>query len=121
MITTTLQPLTAPAPTAECAPGPVPPNTPPTTPVTPFWTRVRYTLYAVLLTVFPFLDLTGDTGKPYSLEVYTSDEGLPQDAVGAVVQSGDGYLWAGTGFGLARFDGSRFRVFEADSEPALER
>ncbi len=121
MITTTLQPLTAPAPTAECAPGPVPPNTPSTLPVTPFWTRVRYTLYAVLLTVFPFLDLTGDTGKPYSLEVYTGDEGLPQDAVGAVVQSGDGYLWAGTGFGLARFDGARFRVFEADSEPALER
>ncbi len=38
-------------------------------------------------------------------------EGLPQNTVTAIVQTRDGYLWVGTGGGLARFDGVRFRSF----------
>lgn len=45
------------------------------------------------------------------LRVFTSDDGLPQSGVNAVVQSGDGYLWIGTFGGLARFDGLTFTVF----------
>ncbi|HSI11252.1 MAG TPA: two-component regulator propeller domain-containing protein, partial [Chthoniobacter sp.] len=42
---------------------------------------------------------------------WQTEHGLPQNSVGAIVQTRDGYLWVGTGAGLARFDGVRFRTF----------
>lgn len=39
------------------------------------------------------------------------DQGLPHDVVTAVAQDGDGFLWAGTEGGLARWDGYRFRRY----------
>src|SRR6185436_3883770 len=41
-------------------------------------------------------------------------EGLPHSSVQALAQTPDGYLWVGTGAGLARFDGLRFVVGELD-------
>jgi signal transduction histidine kinase/ligand-binding sensor domain-containing protein len=42
---------------------------------------------------------------------WQTEDGLPQDSVNAIVQTNDGFLWAGTSAGLARFDGVRFRTF----------
>ena len=47
------------------------------------------------------------------------EQGLPQNKVTAVVQTRDGYLWAGTYNGLARFDGVRFTVFDDNNTPEL--
>lgn len=44
----------------------------------------------------------------YSVRVWQTDDGLPQNSVHAIAQSADGYLWIGTHEGLARFDGVRF-------------
>jgi diguanylate cyclase (GGDEF)-like protein len=46
---------------------------------------------------------------------WSTNEGLPQDSVNAVVQTSDGYLWIATQEGLARFDGVRFTVFDASN------
>src|SRR5512140_177248 len=53
------------------------------------------------------------TEDPEDWHIYTwhTKEGLPQNTVTAIVQTRDGYLWLGTGGGLARFDGVRFRTF----------
>lgn len=40
-----------------------------------------------------------------------SDDGLPTPSVEALLQDRDGYLWIGTGAGLVRYDGFRFRVY----------
>ena len=48
---------------------------------------------------------------PFAFRVWRASDGLPQDSVWAIVQTGDGYLWVGTSGGLARFDGVRFEVF----------
>ena len=53
------------------------------------------------------------------MHVWQTDEGLPQNAVSAVVQTRDGYLWIGTYGGLARFDGVRFAVFDNNNTPAM--
>ena len=45
---------------------------------------------------------------------------MPQNAVTAVVQTRDGYLWLGTYTGLVRFDGVRFVVFNDNNTPALK-
>ncbi len=46
------------------------------------------------------------------LRAYTLEDGLPQSQVYAMTLDTKGYLWLGTqGGGLARFDGSNFKVF----------
>jgi ligand-binding sensor domain-containing protein/signal transduction histidine kinase len=55
----------------------------------------------------------------YSRRVWQTQDGLPQDTINALVQTNDGYLWIGTGGGLARFDGYRFTIFDSENTPAL--
>ena len=57
---------------------------------------------------------------PYSSRTWQTDEGLPQNAVQALAQTRDGYLWVGTSRGLARFDGVRFTTFDPRNTPAIE-
>ncbi|HYC62588.1 MAG TPA: two-component regulator propeller domain-containing protein [Thermoanaerobaculia bacterium] len=47
------------------------------------------------------------------------EDGLPQDAVQAIAQTRDGYLWLGTQEGLVRFDGVRFEVFNSSNVAAF--
>ena len=44
-------------------------------------------------------------------QAWTIENGLPQNTVPVLLQSRDGFLWAGTELGLARFDGYSFRLF----------
>lgn len=50
---------------------------------------------------------------------YTAEDGLPANSVQCVLQGRTGHLWVGTEFGLARFDGRSFRVFDEGNTPAL--
>ena len=59
----------------------------------------------------PLADLSG--------QAWVLENGLPQNTVQALIQSANGYVWVGTEAGLARFDGSEFRVFDHSSVPAL--
>jgi transcriptional regulator with PAS, ATPase and Fis domain/ligand-binding sensor domain-containing protein len=51
--------------------------------------------------------------------VWTTEQGLPQNIIRALTQTRDGYLWIGTGTGLARFDGVSMTVFEVTTTPAF--
>ena len=55
----------------------------------------------------------------YCARVWQTEQGLPQNAVTAIVQTRDGYVWIGTYSGLARFDGVHFQVFENGSTPEM--
>ena len=57
---------------------------------------------------------------PYLQTVWTTENGLPQNSVTAIVQSRDGYLWLSTFGGLARFDGVRFTIFNSANTPGLK-
>lgn len=50
---------------------------------------------------------------------WTTDHGLPQNSVNAIIQTHDGYLWMATNNGLARFDGVRFTVFDRGNTPGI--
>ena len=52
-------------------------------------------------------------------QAWTTEQGLPQNSIYAVIQTRDGYLWLGTDEGLVRFDGLRFTVFDRLNTPAL--
>ena len=55
----------------------------------------------------------------YRIDHWTADDGLPQNSVYGIVQTGDGYLWLATVDGLARFDGLRFTVFNKSNSPGI--
>jgi len=59
--------------------------------------------------------------SPYVCRVWRAEDGLPQESVWAITQTRDGYLWVGTGGGLARFDGVRFELFGIqDGLPSMQ-
>ncbi|MBI4748112.1 MAG: hypothetical protein HY774_06455 [Acidobacteria bacterium] len=55
----------------------------------------------------------------YRFDTWTTDDGLPQNAVFAVTQTRDGYLWLTTLDGLVRFDGVTFTVFNKGNSRGL--
>ncbi len=55
---------------------------------------------------------------PLSVQRYSLEEGLSQQAVNAIVQDSEGFMWFGTEDGLNRFDGYEFRQLRHDrSDP----
>ena len=76
----------------------------------------------LLLLIFGCLAVPGaEARKPhYFQRSWKTENGLPDNAVSAVEQTRDGYLWIGTYGGLVRFDGVHFRVFNSASTPGLQ-
>ncbi len=48
----------------------------------------------------------------YRLDVWKTEQGLPQLSINSMLRTPDGYLWLGTQEGLVRFDGIDFHVFD---------
>ena len=55
----------------------------------------------------------------FSLDAWTTRDGLPHNLIHAIAQTPDGYLWFGTWEGLVRFNGREFKVFDRASVPEL--
>jgi signal transduction histidine kinase/ligand-binding sensor domain-containing protein len=65
-------------------------------------------------------ETAGSSTTNYRITRWTTEQGLPQNRVTAITQTPDGYLWLGTWFGLVRFDGARFVVFDHNNTPELK-
>ncbi len=57
----------------------------------------------------------------YRVTAWTTEHGLPDNRVQAVLQTRDGFLWLATVGGLVRFDGVRFKVFTHHNVPGNMR
>jgi len=55
----------------------------------------------------------------YHIDSWTTDNGLPHNAVRDILQTRDGYLWLATADGLVRFDGVRFTTFNRANSPGM--
>ena len=58
--------------------------------------------------------------RQYIIDSWTTDNGLPQNYIGKIVQTDDGYLWLATQQGLARFNGTNFRTFDQWNTPEIK-
>src|SRR5258708_27494187 len=55
----------------------------------------------------------------YLFDIWTTDNGLPQNSINAILQTKDGYLWLATFDGLVRYDGIKFVVFNIRNTPGV--
>jgi ligand-binding sensor domain-containing protein/signal transduction histidine kinase len=63
---------------------------------------------------------TAETARKYDQRTWQHAHGLPAgDRAWTVIQTRDGYVWIGTQYGLARFDGRRFTIFDHVNTPEL--
>ncbi|MBB5204879.1 diguanylate cyclase (GGDEF)-like protein [Inhella inkyongensis] len=77
-------------------------------------------LPARLLLLF-LLALSGLSATANSLLPQFSSVPVPRSVVGGLAQDRAGYLWIGTGNGLARWDGYRLQPMEREGASAIER
>jgi ligand-binding sensor domain-containing protein/signal transduction histidine kinase len=80
----------------------------------------RFQLAACLLLLACSAVFSAGLDTRFTVDVFGTAQGLPSSAVLAVTQTRDGYLWAGTLAGLARFDGVQFAVFDENNTPGLD-
>jgi signal transduction histidine kinase/ligand-binding sensor domain-containing protein len=79
---------------------------------------VPLALLVVLAAALPVVDAQSVAGR-YYFDSWTTDNGLPQNSVNAILQTRDGYLWIATADGLVRYDGARFAVFNQGNTPGM--
>src|SRR4051812_15771699 len=69
---------------------------------------------AALAVLGAFACVTARATPPLSVQRYSLEEGLSQQAVLSITQDADGFMWFGTEDGLNRFDGYEFRQLRHD-------
>jgi signal transduction histidine kinase/ligand-binding sensor domain-containing protein len=90
-------------------------------PQRPAWnTRARLAATARSIGIEVSTNMVTAPARSWLHRRFTTEDGLPGNAVKAILQTRNGYLWAGTEEGLARFDGRQFRTFTADNTAALK-
>ncbi|MDZ7781102.1 MAG: two-component regulator propeller domain-containing protein [Gemmatimonadota bacterium] len=90
--------------------------------------RPLLSFFLVTLVAAP-ATLAGQTAAPYldpdrpltelTVDLWTEDDGLPQNMASAIAQTPDGFMWLGMERGLVRFDGATFRVYDPENTPEL--
>jgi transcriptional regulator with PAS, ATPase and Fis domain/ligand-binding sensor domain-containing protein len=84
--------------------------------------RLGAALLAACVVIIPVLAsaIAASSTAPAGLgPPLTTEQGLPQSSVAAILPTADGYLWLATFGGLVRFDGRDLKVFTAANTPGL--
>jgi ligand-binding sensor domain-containing protein/signal transduction histidine kinase len=81
--------------------------------------RKIHNLFIVLIAALILAGRVAAGDLPFSVDVWGTEDGLPQSSVIALTPTHDGYLWLGTLNGLVRFDGKTFTRFNVNNTPGL--
>ena len=73
--------------------------------------KIRHRQGLLILVVLMIVLSPEIIAQQYRFMEYGLSNGLPQPYVYTIDQDASGYLWIGTGDGLARFDGKTFQIF----------
>ncbi len=76
-------------------------------------------LLALALVARGFAAAPAAPAQSYAVRVWETGDGLPANTIISMTQSRDGHLWLGTLYGLVKFDGIRFTVFDEGNTPGL--
>lgn len=73
--------------------------------------KFRYRFFGMMLTAVFFLYSSWIKGQTYDYINYTTKDGLPTNYVYGVMEDDQGYIWAYTAKGMAKFDGYYFKNY----------
>ncbi len=78
--------------------------------------RIRWPSLGVLalMTIANAASSFHSSDPQYLAAHWTSENGLPENTICCLLQTRDGYIWAGTADGLARFDGVKFTDYREE-------
>ncbi|MGB9603578.1 MAG: ligand-binding sensor domain-containing protein, partial [Limisphaerales bacterium] len=79
--------------------------------------KLKAFFYPVVITISTALCASPNSNL--IIDVWQTENGLPQNSVISMIQTKDGYLCVGTLNGLAKLDGLRFTVFDENNTPAI--
>ncbi len=85
----------------------------------PSWLGNHGRILGLLIPLAILFCLIETAHAQYGFEVWTVDNGLPENEVRGITQTPDGYLWVATFNGLARFDGVHLTVFNRETPGLL--
>ncbi len=71
-------------------------------------------LRAVFLVMIVLCFRTGVSGQRIVFNKLNAENGLSQNSVLTIMQDRTGYMWLGTSYGLNRFDGRNFKIYQND-------
>ncbi len=80
-----------------------------------------YSKRIFLLVLFINLIFSARLNAQFHFDSWTTEQGLPYKTVNSVLQTKDGYVWAATSDGLARFDGVKFEWSQGQVEGQVNR
>ncbi|MDD3320342.1 MAG: two-component regulator propeller domain-containing protein [Paludibacter sp.] len=75
-------------------------------------------LFFLILLIFLTFNL--EAQNHFSYTHYTSDDGLSQNSISAMMKDSKGYLWFGTRDGLNKFDGYNFTIFNSKPNKRID-
>ena len=81
--------------------------------------RKIHILFFCLVVALAFAGRVWAGDLPFIVDVWNTEDGLPQSSVIALTQTHDGYLWLGTLNGFVRFDGKTFTRFNVNNTRGL--
>ena len=81
----------------------------------PFPRLVACCFWVSLIAILPCPARATSTHSAWSVHVWQSDDGLPNNNITSLAQTADGYLWAANPSQLVRFDGVQFETFPPKS------
>jgi ligand-binding sensor domain-containing protein len=81
---------------------------------------VRFSFPRLIPARFLLFCLAFPASAQVAIDLWTADNGLPQNIIRGVCQTPDGYLWLATFDGLVRFDGVRFTTYNKGNTPGIK-
>lgn len=60
------------------------------------------------------------TTEKYTVQIWNTENGLPQNSINDITQTNDGYIWLATFDGLVRFDGLKFQIYNTSTTSELK-
>jgi signal transduction histidine kinase/ligand-binding sensor domain-containing protein/ActR/RegA family two-component response regulator len=69
----------------------------------------------IIFVVKTFCAFPQSASEALRFQKITSEQGLPHNFVRSITQDRRGFMWFGTNYGLARYDGYDFKVFQPDA------
>ncbi len=68
----------------------------------------------LLIVLFTFLGRSAVSQEKLHVNRFTTQDGLPSNTIYSILEDKKGFLWIGTEFGVARYDGVAFKTFTAE-------